>query len=70
MERRAKGWIRVLYLDAWVSMIVFTISTVAFYMMGAARSASQGLVPKGSVLIDTLAQCMSLLSVSGRESSF
>src|SRR5688572_27374492 len=27
-ERRAKGWIRVMQLDAWVSMVVFTISTV------------------------------------------
>ena len=35
-EARAKGWIRVMYLDAWVSMVVFTISTVAFYFMGAA----------------------------------
>ncbi len=32
-ERRAKGWIRVMYLDAWISMIVFTISTIAFYFM-------------------------------------
>ena len=55
-ERRAKGWIRVMYLDAWVSMIVFTVSTVAFYMMGAAVLNPQGLVPKGSALIDTLSR--------------
>ncbi len=55
-ERRAKGWIRVMYLDAWVSMVVFTISTVAFYMMGAAVLHPQGLVPKGSALIDTLSK--------------
>jgi len=55
-ERRAKGWIRVMYLDAWVSMVVFTVSTVAFYMMGAAVLHPQGLVPKGSALIDTLSQ--------------
>ena len=55
-ERRAKGWIRVMYLDAWVSMVVFTISTVAFYMMGAAVLHPQGLVPKGPALIDTLSQ--------------
>ncbi len=55
-ERRAKGWIRVLYLDAWVSMVVFTISTVAFYMMGAAVLHPQNLEPKGSALIDTLSQ--------------
>src|SRR4029077_8925734 len=23
-ENRARGWIRVMYLDAWVSMVVFT----------------------------------------------
>lgn len=55
-ERRAKGWIRVMNLDAWVSMVVFTISTVAFYMMGAAVLHPQGLVPKGSALIDTLSK--------------
>lgn len=55
-ERRAKGWIRVLYLDAWISMVVFTVSTVAFYMMGAAVLHPQGLVPEGTELIDTLSK--------------
>ena len=34
--QRARGWIRVMQLDAWFSMIVFTLATVAFYFMGAA----------------------------------
>ena len=34
--RRARGWIRVMQLDAWFSMVVFTIATVAFYLLGAA----------------------------------
>ncbi len=55
-DRRAKGWIRVLHLDAWVSMVVFTISTVAFYVMGAAVLHPQGLHPKGPDLIDTLSK--------------
>lgn len=55
-ERRARGWIRVMHLDAWVSMVVFTLSTVAFYMMGAAVLQPQGLVPKGPELIDTLSK--------------
>ena len=42
-ERRAKGWIRVMHLDAWVSMIVFTVSTLAFYFMGATVLHAQGL---------------------------
>ena len=52
--RRARGWIRVLHLDAWVSMVVFTISTVAFYFMGAAVLHPQGLVPQKSEMIETL----------------
>lgn len=59
-NRRARGWIRVMHLDAWVSMVVFTISTVAFYLMGAAvlhESVLKGetKIPDGSALIDTLA---------------
>ncbi|MGN6134483.1 MAG: Nramp family divalent metal transporter [Aureliella sp.] len=53
-ERRARGWIRVMHLDAWVSMIVFTLSTVAFYFMGAAVLHPQGLDPKGPALVETL----------------
>jgi len=53
---RAKGWIRVMHLDAWVSMIVFTISTVSFYVMGAAVLHPQGLDPKKEDLIATLAE--------------
>lgn len=50
-ERRARGWIRVMHLDAWVSMIVFTISTVAFYFMGATVLHAQGLSPQGKDMI-------------------
>ncbi len=52
--RRARGWIRVMHLDAWVSMIVFTISTVAFYFMGAAVLHPQKLYPEGTEMIKTL----------------
>ena len=55
-ERRAKGWIRVMHLDAWVSMIVFTVSTVAFYFMGAAVLHPQGLHPEGVSMIATLSR--------------
>ena len=55
-ERRARGWVRVMHLDAWVSMVVFTISTVAFYVMGAAVLHPQGLDPKGPAMIDTLSK--------------
>ena len=53
-ERRARGWIRVMHLDAWVSMIVFTISTLAFYFMGATVLHPQKLYPEGTKMIETL----------------
>lgn len=53
-QRRAEGWIRVMHLDAWISMVVFTLSTVAFYFMGAAVLHPQGLDPKGAELVQTL----------------
>ncbi len=53
---RARGWIRVMYLDAWVSMVVFTVSTVAFYFMGAVVLHSQNLIPEKSDMIETLSR--------------
>ena len=55
-ERRAKGWIRVMHLDAWVSMVVFTICTLSFYFMGATVLHAQGLHPQGKDMILTLSR--------------
>jgi hypothetical protein len=43
-------------LDAWFSMVVFTIATVAFYLLGAAVLHPQGLDPKGPEMIPTLSR--------------
>ncbi len=53
---RAQGWTRVMQLDAWISMLVFTIATVAFYFLGAAVLHPQGLDPKGPEMIPTLSR--------------
>ncbi|HUY33837.1 MAG TPA: Nramp family divalent metal transporter [Pirellulales bacterium] len=54
--RRAKGWMRVLHLDAWVSMLVFTVATVAFYVMGATVLHRMDLHPQKGRLMEDLAQ--------------
>lgn len=54
--RRARGWMRVLRWDAWGSMVVYTLSTAAFYLLGAAVLHRMGLVPAGSEMIATLAE--------------
>jgi manganese transport protein len=53
---RARGWIRVMQLDAWISMVVFTIATVAFYFLGAAVLHPQNLDPQGPEMIPTLSR--------------
>lgn len=54
--QRARGWIRVLQWDAWSSMVVYTLSTVAFYLLGATVLHRLGLVPEKSEMIETLAE--------------
>lgn len=51
---RARGWISVMKLDCWVSWCVYTLSTAAFYILGAAVLNPQGLVPKGQEVMTTI----------------
>ncbi|HET6883581.1 MAG TPA: Nramp family divalent metal transporter [Pirellulales bacterium] len=53
---RARGWLRVMYLDAWVSMLVFTVATVSFYFMGATVLHKLHLVPEKKHMMERLAQ--------------
>ncbi|MDG1278347.1 MAG: Nramp family divalent metal transporter [Algoriphagus sp.] len=52
---RAKGWINVMYLDAFVAMVCYTIVTAAFYLLGAAILHGSEHVPEGNDLIGYLA---------------
>ncbi len=53
---RARGWLRVMQLDAWGSMVVYTVVTIAFYLLGAATLGRLGLRPAGSEMVRTLGQ--------------
>jgi len=52
---RAKGWIKVMHLDAFVAMLCYTIVTAAFYLLGAAILHGNETVPEGNELIAFLA---------------
>jgi Mn2+/Fe2+ NRAMP family transporter len=54
--RRARGWISVMYKDAFLSWIIYTFGTIAFFILGAAVLHPQGLVPKGNEMITTLSR--------------
>ena len=47
---------RVMYLDAWFSMVIFTVATVSFYVLGATVLHRQGLHPEKSKMIETLSE--------------
>lgn len=58
-RRRARGWISVMKKDAWVSWVVYTVSTAAFYILGAAVLHPQGLVPEGNEVLTTISRIFS-----------
>jgi hypothetical protein len=43
-----------MYLDAFVAMVVYTLVTAAFYLLGAAVLHNQGAIPEGYGMINTL----------------
>ena len=43
--RRARGWIRVMHLDITCSLAIYTMATIAFYLLGAGVLHSMGVVP-------------------------
>ncbi|MDB4435890.1 Nramp family divalent metal transporter [Akkermansiaceae bacterium] len=51
---RAQGWIKVMQIDALLSMACYTLMTALFYLLGAAVLHGQSLIPEGNSLIETL----------------
>jgi manganese transport protein len=55
-RERARGWIRVMYMDAFLSMIVYTVVTAAFFLLGASILYQRGELPEGYQMIETLSR--------------
>ncbi len=51
---RALGWLKVMRWDAWCSMLVYTIATAAFYILGAATLGKFKLDVQGADIVRTL----------------
>ena len=52
---RARGWMRIMHWDAFMSMAIYTIATIAFFIMGAAVLFREGRDPDGMRMVSTLA---------------
>lgn len=69
-KRRANGWIRVMYLDATIAMVVYTVVTAAFYLLGAAVLHAQGDIPQGYQMVESLSVMYTESLGPGAKSTF
>lgn len=53
-NKRARGWISVMHLDIIASMFIYTIATLAFYLLGAGILHGMGKVPSSNDMIPVL----------------
>ena len=53
---RAQGWMLVMRADAFLSMVIYTFATAAFYLLGASVLYRSELIPGGSQLIAYLSE--------------
>jgi manganese transport protein len=53
---RARGWIRVMHFDILCSLVIYTLATVAFYLLGAGILSRMGLVPAQRDMIQVLSR--------------
>ncbi|SHE80701.1 Mn2+ and Fe2+ transporters of the NRAMP family [Mariniphaga anaerophila] len=53
---RARGWIKVMNMDAILSLIIYTLVTAAFYLLGAAVLYKRGEIPWGFEMIEVLSR--------------
>lgn len=52
--QRARGWIRVLQTDVWLTLVILTLATVPFYMLGAGVLHRMGKTPDGLATLSIL----------------
>ncbi len=53
---RARGWIRVMHVDIVCSLVIYTMATVAFYLLGAGVLHRMGVVPAARDTVTVLSQ--------------
>ena len=52
--KRARGWIRVMYADVLATMGIYTVTTICFFLLGAAVLHKLGKIPDGPKTLEVL----------------
>ena len=56
-QQRANGWIRVMHIDCVVGFLIYTTTTIAFYLLGAAVLHRAGVDPgEGIAVLEPLSE--------------
>ncbi|WP_051670709.1 Nramp family divalent metal transporter [Bryobacter aggregatus] len=55
-KHRAHGWLRVMNVDILATMVIYTVATAAFYLLGAGILHKLHLVPKSNETISVLSR--------------
>lgn len=53
---RARGWIRVMHVDIFCSLVIYSLATIAFYLLGAGILYRMGTVPAARDTVQVLSQ--------------
>jgi Mn2+/Fe2+ NRAMP family transporter len=53
-RERARGWLRVLRLDVWVTLVILSCATVPFFLLGAGVLNATGQQPQGLATVPVL----------------
>ena len=53
-RRRTRGWVKVMNADVIFSMIIYTVATIAFYLLGAGILHGMGKIPSTNDMIPIL----------------
>jgi len=52
--QRARGWVKVLHMDVWVTLVILTCATLPFYVLGAGVLHELGETPNGLETLSVL----------------
>jgi len=53
-RENARGWLKIMRVDAWVSFVLYTTTTLAFYLLGAAILHAKQVQVENARMIETL----------------
>ena len=67
---RARGWIRVMQLDAVLSLAVYTVATCGFYFLGASVLRPHGTIADGTQLVVQLSGIFTKVLGPGSQAVF